>query len=350
MHNIIYKNFSCYTAIEGYLVSKDYFKIFKANSMQEKDLHEKFVNYLKSNYPNKKELTTMLSDILKIERESITRRLNDKVLFTIREMGKIAGKLNISVDSLIFQKQNITLLPLDLIMPMEFDSMDQLIDIVGSIKNILMDSSDQSDVGHVFNSLPVEFFFPYTNLSKFMYFKWEYYFVKDGFRKEYASWKIPNLLHKYHEELINCWHSYKTIFYIWDNSVIWNLVNEINYLYRARLIGKEDIILIKNDIHCLLDDIEFKTKNANAERSIDIYISSVNVDITCTYFVSPKKSLMYYKSSFIQSVIYDNTEACDKIRTWINSMKKMSTLITGSGVIEGRLFFDQQHKIIDYIF
>jgi len=43
----------------------------------------------------------------------------------------------------------------------------------------------------------------------------------------------------------------------------------------------------------------------------------------------------------------DDYKICIKIREWINSMKKLCTLISDSGIRERRMFFNDQHEVVD---
>jgi len=321
--------------------------------MYEKKLHEKFVGYLNIIYPRKKELTTILADILGIERESVSRRLNGKVLFTVNEIGKISEKLDISLDRLLNKRPNATLFSLELSMPLTFSSINMLVELTSVYKDKLKELSENSmHIGYIFYTLPLEFFMPYSNLSKFMYFKWAYYFVKEDFFKNYTSWQIPPKILEYHKEIIDCWVRYETLFYIWDNPVIWNLMKEVNFLYKMQILSENDVSLIKKDLHDLLNNIEMQTRgvinsNNGFGNPIDLYISSVNIGATCIYYHSSNKFLVQYITPFLQSAIREDVDTFNKMYDWINSMKSVSTLISGSGAVERRLFFDEQHKIVD---
>lgn len=324
--------------------------------MKEKDLHEKFISHLCSLYTSKKELTYVLEDILKIERESISRRLNGKVLFTVREIGKIAEKLDISLDCLLKEGMQFVNLPINLIMPSSMESNDLLLKIIEENQKRLSDMRKIASfhIGRVFDSLPTEFFIPYENLCKFIYFKWMYYFLKDKFSINYDTWQPPKQLDSYHEELMNIWESSRSIFYIWNNPVIWNLVKEIDFLYKMRILSDESKDLIKRDLHGFLTNAEIRTSTAREDsvslgKSIDMYISSINIGFSCTYFQSEPESFIYYRTPFSYTHIYRDAKTFDIVCEWLNSMKKVSTLISGSGAIERRSFFNEQHKIVDLL-
>ena len=71
--------------------------------MKKKDLHDIFIEELQNRGIKKADLVYLISDILKLEKESAYRRLAGKVNFSVREMGILAKALNISLDSLLYQ-------------------------------------------------------------------------------------------------------------------------------------------------------------------------------------------------------------------------------------------------------
>lgn len=80
--------------------------------MRKKDLHDKFIEELHKRNSKRAELINQVSDILKLEKESVYRRMAGKVNFSIREMGILAKILNISLDSLLFQEERYSMAPI----------------------------------------------------------------------------------------------------------------------------------------------------------------------------------------------------------------------------------------------
>lgn len=101
-----------------------------------------------------------------------------KVNFSIREMGILAKILNISLDSLLYQEEDIQWLPFILETPLKFHSIDALCDMIDlnfkQIEEINQDEPGTS--GNVYHSLPLEFFVHSPLIMKFMFFKWGYIF------------------------------------------------------------------------------------------------------------------------------------------------------------------------------
>jgi len=316
--------------------------------MQNQDLHQKFIYYLESAYPKRKDLVSLLADILKIERESVSRRLNGRVLFTVREMGIIAEKLSISIDHLSNKKLDGAYLHMNMIIPLSKNSFSPLIEVMKlNIEEIKGMCKDSLNIGCIYDSLPVEFFARLKHLCRFMYYKWAYYYVVN-IGKSYNEWQIPQEIIECGNELRHYWNEFESVFYILDNSIIWNLMNEVDFFFKMQILSKEDVSLIRADLHVLLDYIEEYTKTqTNNGQSVDIYVSSIHIGMSCSYFLSSKKSFINFSNSFMNCLLCDDSNVFNKVYEWINSMKRLSTLISGSGALERRVFFKKQHKIVD---
>jgi len=325
-------------------------------TMKKTDLHESFLNLLNNSSRKKSELVSLIGDILKIERESAYRRLNGKVLFTVQEMGMIAQSLNISIDSLLSENTNFLFVPIKMGKPLSHESIDTIIDILeyNINKMALLNNEVSVHMGVVFDTLPIEFCIPHPYLCKFKYFKLGHYYVGKDFNRGYSEWALPERIEKFHQIILDNFWKYETIFYIWDIPVIWNLINDIKYLYSIRILSKDDVENIKKDIHELLYVVEGVAKGTHAgllPRSgpIEFYLSSINIGLTYYTFFSDEKALAYFRSYFVRSALTEEYNTCMKIYEWVNSMKKVSTLISESGEKDRRIFFEEQHTMVDSI-
>jgi len=322
--------------------------------MEKCHLHDNLVEYLTELPMKKSDLVSFLSDILCIEKESVYRRLNKKVMFTLQEFEIIIRKFNVSTDRFMNNKQGFTPFSYNMLEPLSVSSMDELTNEMMYIEDKLkvIDENPVS-LGEVFDCIPVEFFSPFEHLTKFMYFKWGYCFIENKFFTTYSEWKVPEQIIRSQNIIMDYNMNFKDALYVWDRSIITNLVNEIKFLNRIHILQKDDVMLILEDLHNLLDRLEDNSKGANFQNnksgSIDIYISNNYIGGTNAYFQTEKNNYTFHKTLYMQTLMYQNEETFNRIYIWVNSMKKVSTLISGTGEIERRIFFDEQHKILDNI-
>lgn len=323
--------------------------------MKNEDLHYKFIEALKLKIPSKNKLVSVITDTLNIERESAYRRLNGRVLFTVQEVGILAVKLNISLDSLLYSDKAFTSMPFKIHKPLQARSLNDLADLMleSHLSVISRMCENEAEMGVVFDSLPIELCIPHTNLCRFMYFKWGHYFVGTNEFAKFKNWLLPPRIVQHNSELIEKYKKYKRIFYIWDIPVIWNLAKDIKYFHSIYVLDHEDVGLIKKDLHEMLFRIEEIAKGVRKEPldegNIYFYISNVNIGTYYSYHLSEDDFCCFFKSYFIQSIVSDDYSIFTNLKNLINSMKTVSTLISGSGEKERRLFFEEQHRIIDLI-
>lgn len=316
------------------------------------NLHEQFLNVLKDKINDKRQLASIISEVLRIEREPALRRINGKVLFTVQEIGIIAIKLGISIDGLLNHDEDYNQLMVGMGKPNKYKSLDTLTYFVDQQLDIcIQDENEQNEMGVVFCSLPVEFFVPFPHLSKFIVFKWRHNFIEKEEYTDYDTWEVPKNLFKYKDEFPKALNCIDKIIYIWDIPVIWTLVNEINYFYNIKLLRKKEMNLIKEDLFLLLKDIESLTKgSANRtllKNNVQFYIPNVHIGVYSRYYCSKKNSYSYVSNNFMRSLLMRDEKTNKNIYNWINSMKSVSTLISGSGEKERKLFFDEQFKILN---
>lgn len=319
------------------------------------DLHDEFINELGKRFPKKIDLVNYLQDTLKFEKENIYRRLSGKVNFSVREMGIIAKSLDMSVDSIMYKRENIQWLPFMLESPLKIHSMDMLADIVDHNFSRLqhMTRDEPGESGNIYSSLPLEFFVSCPMIMKFMFFKWGNYFVRSDEYSNFSEWELPERISSIMARHSDIYNFHKS-FYIWDSSMIWTLVREIDTFHKMNIITAEEKEGIKEELKELLSRLE-KILNGTYTPAIplstemDFYVSSMHVGLTSCYYHAGDKHLAMLQTNFSFSKIENSSEGFEKIKEWIESFRDISTLLSRSGRVERRLFFDTQYKTIDQI-
>ena len=322
--------------------------------MDKLDLHEEFVKALSAKIPKRIDLQNYIADILKIERDSAYRRLTGKVNFSVREMGIIADGLHMSIDQLRQKEYEYLWMPFMLEFPQKIRSMDILADMIDVNFKKMSDMSRDSlcEAGNVYNSLPLEFYAFSPVLTKFMFFKWGYYFVKSEEFYNFSSWELPKRLAAITDKF-NAIYNFRDSFYVWDNSLIWTLVKEIDNFYRMSIITEEEKNAIKNELKELLSKIE-QTLNGTFVpelpllKDMSFYVSAMNIGFISCYYEGQDQHFAIFQTNFTFSIIDNSDKNFQQIKEWIKSFRNISTLLSHSGRIERRLFFDTQHKIIDF--
>lgn len=321
--------------------------------MSKINLHENFIKSLHEKIPNKKELVDIVSDILRIEKEPASRRLNGRVLFSVQEMGILADELGIVIDSLLHPNKKFQWMPFQLESPFSADSVEDMGDILEQLLACMEEVTQKTvTLGSIFYMLPIELYVNHPHLMKFMFFKRGHYFVRTEEFNNFSDWALPEKFANLKKRVSKIKSKIENALYIWDESLIWKLVAEINYFHKLQVINTEDRDLIRDDLRAMLHQLEvclrgkFRTGSA-PNMNLDFYVSHINIGINSLYSFSEQKQMSFVQTSFSFSHTDSSYENCLKIKEWVDSFKKISVLISGSGGLERRLFFKKQHQIID---
>lgn len=320
------------------------------------DLHEKFVKELFKKVPQRPMLINTILDILHLERESVSRRLSEKVQFSVREVGILAQELDISLDSILNYDTQFHWMPFILESPLGYQSMETIYDIIeNTIAQMNETLKNSAEYGIITNAIPLEFYVNFPYLMKFSFFKWGQYFIGTEEFNSFSTWELPHRIVRLKEPVKSLISKMSNSLYIWDHSIIWTLMGEIEYFYKMNVLTIEDVKNIKNDLKDLLNLMEKHLKGISktdfVPQNTSFYISNINLGTTCWYLFSEKKRISFHNSSFtISTPINNSTESHNRIKNWIDSFKNISVLISGCGELERRSFFNKQHKIIDEYF
>lgn len=324
--------------------------------MRDSNFLTNFINALYQKIKKRSQLVSFISETLEIERESASRRLNGSVNFSVEEMGILSLKLGISLDGLLFSNGEHFHFPsFTMYSPMQAKSLSTLTlgieaDLI-FLSDIIL--SEPTEYGSMFTFLPLHFLMPYHSLLKFIYFKWGYYYMGTADFDNYGDWEIPKDLSKLSDKTLYLCSKVERMTYIWDCSAIWSFVNDIMYFASIGSLNNNDLKLIKDDLHSMLYQFEEMLKGTHSTlfglKDVEIYISEVSLGACFSYHISKDKWCSNFHTYFVGTGYNEDYNTTMQLRDWMNSMKKICSLISGSGIRERKRFFYQQHNIVDRI-
>ena len=321
--------------------------------MKKINLHDQFVAELNHKFPKKADLVNLISDILKLEREPVYRRIAGKVNFSVQEIGILSVELNISLDSLLYGKEETQWIPLTLKTPLKFQSMDHLCDMIDRNLQLIKDINreDTGEAGRILSTLPLGFYISSPMIMKFMFFKWGHYFIRSEEYNLFSEWKIPDRVSAITAKYKDAFH-FNKIFYIWDASLIMLLCREITNFHQMHIITTDEKNEIRNELKGILLKLErylngTYTPGIHRTPEMSFYISSTNLGFESHYYTSGNKFQAVLQTYFSFSVINNSKENFERAKEWIKSFQSISTLLSRCGRKERRLFFETQNKIVD---
>jgi hypothetical protein len=313
-------------------------------------LYQEFLNETWKFFPKKSEMVNTLSDLLRIEKGAVYRRLRQEVPFTFNEIAVIARHLKISLDHLMgieIQKRIPFELRLpDFLAPQEEDYyiLDLFLEFIRS-----MNQSENSETASSNSLLPQNLYIGFNNLVSFYCFKWNYHYNNEKV-SPFHQISIPPRITQFMVEYAMEMKKFNKTSFIFDSRIFRLLINDIIYFHSIRLIEQEDVLKIKEDLFSLLDYLEemaitgqFKETGA----SVNLYISDIEVTENYAYLETNNIYFSMVKTFILSYVTSFDENTFERMKKWIHSKIKVSTLITLTNEKQRVLFFEEQRKITD---
>ena len=313
-------------------------------------LFKNLIEALHDRIPQRGKLADMLTELLGIEKEAVYRRLRGSVPFSFQELYTIAIYMGFSLDSIAENispvTRQMTILLSDFPHPSENDY-KKLEDFISNIHRLKEDPDSES--GAIGSIIPMSLCVPYQYIYKFNLFKWSHQFGNQKKIKPYAETYIPERLTQINQIFIEGVQSSPKSIYIIDRRIIKYLVNDIRFFFDIRLLKSEDILLLKEDLHLLIGDLEryAVTGQFDTGSKVDIYLANVHIDANYNYINATNYKLtMIHTFTFSDSFSFDEV-VFQNMKNWLIFLKRTSTLISEGNVTERIRFFEKQKQTID---
>lgn len=311
---------------------------------------ELFIAALKEKIPEKGKLTNKLVEVLMIEKEAIYRRLRGEVPFIFSEIATVCDQLGISMDSIISRESGkcrpIQLKMVDYVYFQDEDALllENFLAALQTVKN-----SPGSEVGGALNIILQSLCLAFIHLYRFYLFKWRYQAGEDPFIIKYKDVQPPRRLLDINQRIIKATREAASTYLIWDNKTFSNLVNDIKYFATINLITQEEVAILKEELHTFLDHIELIATRGCHENGnkVYFYVSSITFETSLSYVESSEVQMAMVKTFTLNDATSVDPKVFEKMKKWMQSLKRTSTLISESGEMQRILFFDKQREITD---
>jgi len=318
--------------------------------MESSLLNHNIVEALKGILPKDIHIVRFLMDTLHLGKEAIYRRLRNDVVFSFAEVYSIAKKLNVSLDYLIHSSSESNIvyeLRHQQYYDLKEDDYNTFRQFERIIKYAAEDPLSRFEISHnLFPQLLAQIFY---YLSKYNSFKWVYQNRNAYHVKPFKQIEHPLDLFLMHKKNNMETMKIKNTSYIWDSTIIETIVREIKYFKSINLLDNEDVGLLKKDLHDFLylaDDLAQEGKFETGNK-LDIYISSTASDAAYSYIDSSSFKVSFIGVFDLHYMISTDIRAIEKAKEKISALKRVATLISGSGEVERITFFAKQHEWVD---
>ncbi|MDR1880073.1 MAG: hypothetical protein LBQ78_04005 [Tannerellaceae bacterium] len=317
--------------------------------MKAETLNDSLIEAMKEKIPRGVNLVNVLMNVLFIGKEAVYRRLRGEVPFTFEEASVISNSLGVSLDQVTgtCSKKN-ALFGLDFINyenPIDtyYLNIQNSIQIFNAIRgNATLEWYIASNV------IPQVFYLDHDNLSRFFLFKWMYQHEKVNQVKYFSELQMPDQLQEIQKMYVEISKRVPSANFIWDNMVFHNLINDVRYFSDVNLLTDEEKETLKKEIINLIDNLEElaqQGKHPNGNRVI-IYISNINFDASYSYLEADNFKCSSFNIYSINSITTVDIGVFEAQKSWIQSLKKYSMMISVSGEMQRIQFFERQRQLV----
>jgi hypothetical protein len=315
-------------------------------------IKDNLVEEIRKNIPSGVNITNYLSDTLNIGRESAYRRIRGEINFTFEEVATLSQDLNFSIDSIvgIKQKQNARF---NVHMLQGTDYFDVYANKMLEYGRLFREMSEKYETKARFsiNTLPYFFHVNYDLLSKFRMYKWLYQNqkVKSGYK--FADFVVPSKVVDAHRTFFKDIQEVQNITVIMDDDVFWSVAKDIEYFYRRKLLSDDDLMAIKTELNNLLNSIEQMVTDGFTRNGakLEIYVSSVTLEASYLHFEYGENQFSQVRIFSISAIDSFDKNLCNIQKEWIDSLKRFSVLVSGSGEIQRFEYMNKQREYFDDI-
>ncbi|MCC8035936.1 MAG: hypothetical protein LIO77_08430 [Rikenellaceae bacterium] len=313
-------------------------------------LFENFIGMVSESVPQNTKISAVLADILQIEKEAVYRRLRMEVPFTFSEIATVAQSLGLSLDNIIGsipkKSRPLKMTLVDFLNPSEVDylMMENFIILLRQLA-----SQPGSELGANCNMLPQAVYYKYEHLTKFLIFKWAYFTGNAGSVVPYSDISICDRVRKNQLAHMEEVRNFSVSNFIWDKNCFLYLVDDIKHFSSIYLLKPDEVENIKNDLLALIAEMEQIACNGcygDTGKKVNFYVSNISFDTAYEYYENPNNKLGLIRTFLLNGTASMEERSFDKIKGWINSMKRVSTLISETGEKQRVVFFGKQRELI----
>jgi hypothetical protein len=312
------------------------------------ELNKELITAISTCVP-KGRVVNSVSEILCMGKESVYRRLRGEVLFTFNEVSKIAQALNISLDNLIGLKNirravfDLSLMKMDNLFDKYYEVLDAYVEVFKGLKK-----DPASKVKLAFNTLPYMFVTPYPMLARFQLFRWINQIRLHQNLTPFSQLEMPERVLEIQSVFKEEMYGAGSTEYMLDENMFFSFVRQVNYFAKLKLLSKDDLECLRQDLLALLNDLEALSVRGTFPNGhkVLIYLSDFEFKQSSAYFECKEFTMCDHRLYTMNRVRSYNTKLCHIQNDWIESLKRYATLITQSGEIQRAEYIEKQRECI----
>ena len=314
---------------------------------------DNLIAVIRENIRDKANLTTYLSDILNIGRESAYRRIRGEINFTFEEIIILSQDLGFSVDNIIGAKKDENALFNIHMLSQNMGYFDIYVKKMTEYGHLFQKARNVPDAKArmSINTLPYFFHISYKALSRFRIYKWLYQNRKITSYDKFSDFELPEKVWDAHKFLYESIQAVPNVLVVMDHNIIRTVVREIEYFQKRSLLSNDDLQLLKGELNDIVNALEKMAIEGKCKHdaNLELYVSEVDLEASYLHFECSGNQFAQVRIYSISAIDSFNEGLCRIQKNWIESLKRYSVLISGSGEMQRFDFLKEQRRYINKI-
>jgi len=315
-------------------------------------IQDNLIATIRKSIPEGTNLNNYLSGVLNIGRESVYRRLRGEINFTFDEVAILSKDLNFSIDNMIGIKKDTNAL-FNIHMLQKIDYFDIYVNKILEYGRLFRETSAQMPTRARIsaNTMPYFFHITYKALSKLRIYKWLYQNQKIKPGDKYDDFILPKKVYDAHIAFQEDIQTVKNITVIMDNNVFWSVTKDIEYFLKRNLLSDDDLSALKQEMHRMVNVLEKMATDGFYKNDVEVemYISAVDLEASYLHFEYGENQFSQVRIYSISAIDSFDLGICKIQKQWMESQKRYSVLISGSGEMQRYEYMNKQREYIDNI-
>jgi hypothetical protein len=197
--------------------------------------------------------------------------------------------------------------------------------------------------------MPSSLYVLYDSIYKFYLFKWSHQFWSSQKIKAFSEINASERLKQIYREFVASIQNSPKSIYILDRRFIEYFVDDIQFFFDVRQITREDVLLLKKDLHLLLNEFERYALNGcfDTGNKVEIFLANIHFEANYYYVDTTNFKVTIMRSSAFDEFYSFDEVVFENLKNWVTFLKRTSTLISEGNVTERIRFFEQQRKLVD---
>lgn len=313
-------------------------------------LNNGLIKAMREHLPEDTNLANYIMDVISIGKEAVYRRLRGEVPFTFYEVSLLSQSLGISLDQIVGTNRSEGAV-FNLNVSDGTNYIDNYHEIIKRYLKLFtfIKEDPKSVISSACNIIPYTFYSPFERLTKFRLCRWLHQNNGMKMTGSMSDLIVPEKVIESQKRLMLEIRQMPETYTILDNNLFQSFVREVKYFAGLNMLSEDDIDVMKNELHLLLDEMEqiaSKGEFSNGKKSY-LYLSNINFEATYSFIEKGSFQLCMYRLYAINYMDSQHPEICRAQKEWIQSLKRYSTLISQSGEIQRMIYFTKQRECVD---